>query len=171
VSSSASNKGLKSTYDTLIVLGNPAKDDGTPNRILRARLNKALELYLDGVSKTIIVTGGAAHNFYLESEVMANYLVEHGVENKHIIQDQISLNTIDNAQNCAKIMATHGLKTALIVTSSFHKKRAKLLFEKQNLEVDIVSGVESLFFRLVTLPLYPLEWILRKIIDKRNPWL
>ncbi len=159
------------TYDTLIVLGNPAKDDGTPNRILKARLNKALDLYNAGVSKTIIVTGGAAHNFYLESEVMANYLVEHGVDDRHIIQDQISLNTIDNAANCAKIMKAKNLETALIVTSAFHMKRAKLLFEKQNLNVEIVSGKESMFFRLVTLPLYPFEWILRQIIDKRNPWL
>lgn len=160
-----------SSYDTLIVLGNPAKEDGTPNRILKARLNKALELYQSGVSQTIIVTGGAAHNFYLESEVMANYLIKHGVKSEHIIQDQISLNTIDNAANCAKIMRAKELNSALIVTSSFHKKRAKLLFEKQNLNVGIVSGKESLFFRLVTLPLHPFEWLLRKIIDKRNPWL
>jgi len=159
------------SYDTLIVLGNPAKEDGTPNRILKARLNKALELYRSNVAKTIIVTGGAAHNFYLESEVMANYLIEHGVDPTDIIQDQISLNTIDNAVNCAKIMKAKHLDTALIVTSAFHKKRAKLLFEKQNLNVEIVSGTESLFFRLVTLPLYPIEWMLRKIIDKRNPWL
>lgn len=161
----------KKTYDTLIVLGNPAKDDGTPSAILQTRLDKAVTLFNDGVSRHVIVTGGAAHNFYLESEVMANYLAKHGVPEELIIQDQISLNTIDNAANCKKLMDLYDLKTALIITSKFHQKRAKLIFEKQEIDVEMACGEESLFFRIITLPLYPLEWILRQIIDKRNPYL
>lgn len=159
------------SYDTLIILGNPAKDDGTPSAILKTRLDKGLEVYKTGKAKYIITTGGAAHNFYVEAEIMQNYLVDKGVPAESIIQDQVSLNTIDNAENCAKLMKIYGLETALIITSSFHAKRAKLLFEKQNLNVDITHGAESVLFRLITLPLYPIEWLLRVFIDKRNPYL
>ena len=119
----------------------------------------------------IIVSGGAAHNFYIEAEVMHDYLVEQGIPESNVIQDQISLSTIDNAENCTKLMAMYELETALLVTSSFHAPRAKLLFEKQDINIDTTCGGESLIFRLITLPLYPVEWFLRRIIDKRNPYL
>ena len=159
------------TYDTLIILGNPAKDDGRPSAILKTRLDRGLELYKSGVAPLIIVSGGAAHNFYIEAEVMHDYLVANGIPTSKIIQDQISLSTIDNAENCSKLMAMYGLETALLVTSSFHAPRAKLLFEKQDINIDTTCGGESLIFRIITLPLYPIEWLLRLIIDKRNPYL
>ncbi len=158
-------------YDTLIILGYPAKDDGTPSAILRTRLDRGIELYKSGVAPMIIVSGGAAHNFYIEAEVMHGYLLENGIPESKVIQDQISLSTIDNAENCANLMEMYELKTALLVTSSFHAPRAKLLFEKQNIDIDTTCGGESLIFRIITLPLYPIEWLLRLIIDKRNPYL
>ncbi|MBW7914849.1 MAG: YdcF family protein, partial [Taibaiella sp.] len=70
---------MKSAENILIVLGYPADNDGNPGPILKARLDKAIELYRNGVARKIIVTGAAVDNEFVESEVMAVYLVHNGI--------------------------------------------------------------------------------------------
>ena len=60
--------------DVGIVLGSKVMLDGTPSERLRARLDKAAELYRQGMFKHIIVSGGTGVEGYSEARVMADYL-------------------------------------------------------------------------------------------------
>ncbi|WP_088185736.1 ElyC/SanA/YdcF family protein [Desulfosporosinus sp. FKA] len=66
---SANNSGQK--RDVIIVLGYPAKKDGSISPILRERINGASKLYHEGVAGTIICTGAAVANNYIEADIMA----------------------------------------------------------------------------------------------------
>jgi len=72
-------------FDTLIVLGNPAKADGTPSPELRERIDESVREYKAGVAPHIIMTGGPAHNRFVEGQVMADSAVAEGVPRDAII--------------------------------------------------------------------------------------
>lgn len=116
------NKGQKK--DVLIVLGYPTKKDGRLSAILRERVNKAAQLYHEGVSNTIICSGAAAHNRFIEAAVMAQALIDRGVPDHTIIREMDSKSTYQNLFNSKKIMERMGLNTAVIVSSPWHLRKA-----------------------------------------------
>lgn len=116
------NNGQKK--DVLIVLGYPTKKDGSLSAILRERVNKAAQLYHEGVSNTIICSGAAAHNRFIEAAVMAQALIDQGVPDNNIIREKDSKSTYQNLFNSKKIMERMGLNTAVIVSSPWHLRKA-----------------------------------------------
>src|SRR6201999_582901 len=66
-------------FDTIIVLGTPAKSDGTPSPEQRERTLEGVREYKSGVAPNIIFTGGPAHNQFVEAHVMAMLAESQGV--------------------------------------------------------------------------------------------
>ncbi|MBU5439872.1 YdcF family protein [Tissierella sp. MSJ-40] len=110
--------------DVIIVLGYPAKKDGGMSPILRERISKAAKLYHEGIAGIIICTGGAVANNYVEADVMAQALIELGVSDCSIIRERLAKSTYENLVNSKKIMQNKGLKTAVIVSSPWHLRKA-----------------------------------------------
>jgi vancomycin permeability regulator SanA len=75
------------TADIGLVLGSKVALDGTPSPRLRARLDRALELYRSGYFPTVIVSGGIGKEGYDEALVMRDYLVSHGIPKGSVIMD------------------------------------------------------------------------------------
>lgn len=115
--------------ETLIVLGFPARPDGTPTPLMKYRLDKALELYRKRDIGTIIVTGGAVQNDYAEADVMKTYLIEHHVPEGIILTEKRANSTFGNAYYSSKILKEHNLENPIIVTSEEHELRAKWTFK------------------------------------------
>lgn len=118
----AYNNGQKK--DVIIVLGYPAKKDGSVSPILRERINKAAKLYHEGIAEVIISTGAAVANNYVEADVIAQTLIELGVPDCSIIREKLAKGTYENLVNSKKIMKDRGLKTAVIVSSPWHLRKA-----------------------------------------------
>lgn len=116
------NNGQK--RDVIIVLGYPAKSDGTVSPILRERIRKAAELYRKGVSENIICTGAAVANSYFEAEIMAQALIELGIPECNIILEKLAKGTYENLVNSKKIMQDKKFNTAVIVSSPWHLRKA-----------------------------------------------
>ncbi|MBU3216052.1 YdcF family protein [Clostridium estertheticum] len=116
------NNGQKK--DVIIVLGYPAKKDGSVSPILRERINKAAKLYHEGIAEVIICTGAAVANNYIEADVIAQTLIELGVPNCSIIREKLAKGTYENLVNSKKIMKDRGLRTAVIVSSPWHLRKA-----------------------------------------------
>ena len=114
----------------LIILGYPADENGEPGEILKARLDKGIEIYKHGFASKIIVSGAAVYNPFVEAEVMAVYCIKNGVAAKDIIMEPNARNTYENAKLVKGIMENEQYEKALVVTSSFHKLRAKKYFSK-----------------------------------------
>src|ERR1044071_5996210 len=75
------------TADVAVVLGNTVETDGRPSARLRARLDKAVELYRGGLFRHVIVSGGVGVEGFNEAEVMKSYLISQGVPEGSIVAD------------------------------------------------------------------------------------
>jgi vancomycin permeability regulator SanA len=73
--------------DVAIVPGNKVENDGRPSERLRARLDKVIALYGQGLFPDVIVSGGTGSEGFDEAEVMKRYLVENGLPETHVYVD------------------------------------------------------------------------------------
>lgn len=121
-------------FDTLIVLGYPASADGTPSPEQRERVLEGVREYKAGVAPYIIMTGTAAHNQYVEADVMAQLARSQGVPASAILEDVQAQNTIQNIYYSAVIMHDHGLNSAEIISSPSHLPRAALIVNTLNVD-------------------------------------
>jgi len=111
--------------DVGIVLGSRVLPDGTPSPRLRARLDKAADLYRQGKFGWVIVSGGTGKEGYSEAKVMAAYLTARHVPRAAILLDEHGDTTEATARNGAAIMQARGFRSALVVTQFFHITRSR----------------------------------------------
>lgn len=121
-------------FDVIIVLGAPANPDGSPGPEQGERVLEGVREYRNGRASHLIMSGGAAHNRYVESEVMAHLAMTNGVPWSAICEDTKSKNTIQNAFYAVQIMRSHGWHSAEIVSSASHLPRASLIFSRFPIE-------------------------------------
>lgn len=100
------------------------------------RLFKGIKLYELNKSNTIIFTGGK--NPYnsttiSEGEVLKEFAIKHGVKKDDILITKDVLNTAD--ESLAVLDLIGGNRTIILVTSAFHMKRAKSLFQRQGFKI------------------------------------
>lgn len=116
--------------DTMIVLG--AKLIGRePSTMLRLRLEEALRLYSENYAPTIIVSGAQGPDEEItEAAAMKAYLVDRGVPESAILLEDQSKNTFQNLAYSQRIMQTHNLSSAIIVSNASHIRRALSLAQQ-----------------------------------------
>jgi uncharacterized SAM-binding protein YcdF (DUF218 family) len=116
-------------FDTIIVLGTPAKSDGTPSPEQRERTLEGIREYKSGVAPTLIFTGGPAHNQFVEAHVIATLALTQGVPPGAILEEGRAQNTIQNIYYSDQIMQAHHWTSAEIVSSPSHLPRTALILE------------------------------------------
>jgi uncharacterized SAM-binding protein YcdF (DUF218 family) len=121
-------------FDAIIVLGTPADSDGNPTPDQLARATEAVHEYQRGVAPRLILTGGAAHNRFVEARVMARSAQAQGVPESAILLEPQAMDTIQNACYAARIMRDHGWRSAEVVSSASHLPRAGLIFNSLPIE-------------------------------------
>lgn len=121
------NTGLK-RFDAIIVLGYPADADGNPTPEQLARVSEAVHEYERGVAPRLIVSGAAAHNGFVEAEVMARTARAQGIPDSAVVVEPQALDTIQNACYSVRIMQQQGWRSAEVVSSEAHLPRAGLIF-------------------------------------------
>ncbi|MEM6348594.1 MAG: YdcF family protein [Bacteroidota bacterium] len=131
--------------DVLVILGSQVQENGVPAKRLQYRLNKGLALYQQGLAKQIIVSGGIGIEGFDEAEVMAQYLIDRGVDSAAIIRDNQGNNTYLSAKNCKVIMAGQRATSIIIVSQYFHLLRSRLAFNKIGIET-VSAEAADLFY-------------------------
>ncbi len=116
--------------DVIVVLGYgpPVDENGKPKPELARRVEKGVELYNQGLAENIIMTGGNTYEDYFEAKVMRDVATQMGVPEKDIYLELEAMDTIGNSRGSTRIMKEHGWKSAIIVSSPYHLKRALHLF-------------------------------------------
>ena len=122
------------------------------------RFFKGIELYNSFKSDKIVFTGGKSpFNMITVSEgsVLKNYALKYGVLEEDIIVTKDVLNTYDESLAVSEVLGEN--KTVILVTSAFHMKRAKLLFEQQGVKiipykVDYKSSINSRLYFIDFIP-------------------
>jgi uncharacterized SAM-binding protein YcdF (DUF218 family) len=125
----SSNTAL-TRFDTLIVLGTPCRLDGTPSLEQRERVLEGVREFRAGVAPHMIVTGGPAHNHFVEADCMKHLAVEQGVPADDVIEENQARDTIQNIWFSHLIMEKHGWRSAEVISSPSHLPRTALILER-----------------------------------------
>lgn len=126
--------------DYIIVLGAQVRDDG-PSTVLRFRLETAYDYLSENERTMCIVSGGQGFNEpRAEADVMAEYLIERGIDAKRIIREDKAVNTVQNIENSMAFFDPASARVG-IVTNDFHVFRGTKLAEKAGIEY--VCGIAA----------------------------
>lgn len=97
-----------------------------------ARTAEAIRLYNNGWSKMLVFSGAAADkDSPSNAAVMEDQAVAAGVDESHIVIEEKSRTTAENAQYTAGLLQQMNVKRILLVTSAYHQRRTNLEFTKQ----------------------------------------
>lgn len=95
------------------------------------RLRTAFGLWMQGYAEVMIFAGGALDPDSPSSgEIMKRQAIAFGVPEDAILVEAASATTDENAEHVALLMREKGLHSAILVTSSFHQRRASMHFAR-----------------------------------------
>ena len=134
---SISNKIIKDkdykkleNIECIIVLGAGIRKD-KPSPLLQDRLDKAIELYFEGVAPKIIMSGDHGKKDHDEVNVMKNYAIEKGVKSEDIFMDHAGFSTYDTMYRAKEVF---GVKKAVLVTQKYHIYRSVYIANKLGID-------------------------------------
>ena len=116
--------------DCIIVLGGGIRKD-KPSPILQDRLDKAIELYKEGLAPKIIMSGDHGSKNHDEVNVMKNYAIDHGIPSEDIFMDHAGFSSYDTMYRAKHIF---GVKKAIIVTQKYHIYRSVYIANKLGID-------------------------------------
>lgn len=139
------------SVDAIVILG-AAQYDGRPSPQLVARLDHAIELWHEGRSQLIIVTGGKQQaDRFTEAEAAAKYLQDSGVPIEAIALENSGHTTRESLLGVRQILIAHEMHSLLIVTDPYHALRARLIAQDLDIQAYVsptrtgpVQGSENL---------------------------
>ena len=124
--------------EVMLILGCQVKPWG-PSVLLQDRLNTALDYLKEAPEMLIVVSGGQGPDEPMtEAQAMAEYLIEHGVSQGRIFQEEQSHNTAQNFRYSGQLLKEEGYDLAeteiLVVSNGFHLTRARMLADRMGFE-------------------------------------
>ena len=123
--------------DCIMVLGCSVRPDGTPSGMLRDRLDKGIELYEDGVSDRLLMSGDHGRKNYDEVNRMKQYAIDEGIPSGDIFMDHAGFSTYESMYRARDVFQA---EKVIIVTQRYHLYRA--LYAAKQLGLD-AYGVAS----------------------------
>ncbi|CAN5828634.1 YdcF family protein [soil metagenome] len=116
--------------DVIVVLG-AAQYNGRPSPVLRARLDHAIDLHSRALAPRLIFTGGIGFGDTLsEAEVSRRYAIRAGVPDTLILVERHGSTSAQSIGSAAALMHANGMRTALVVSDSYHMLRVELLMRR-----------------------------------------
>ena len=109
--------------DALIVLGD---DNYAADRAFHAA-----ELYREGVAPVVVASGRMLRQNFSIADVMEHDLKSFGVPATAIVKlSHRAQNTREEAVESARLIQTRGWKRVLVVTSNYHARRTRFIYER-----------------------------------------
>ena len=107
----------------IIVLG-AAQYAGRPTPVLAARLDHAIDLYRKRIAPVVVVTGGREPGDpYTEAGVGADYLHEHGIEDRAILRETTGRTSWESLEAAARFLKSRGMVHVVLVSDPYHSAR------------------------------------------------
>ncbi len=101
------------------------------------RMEYAFSLYQAGLADLFIVSGGPLYGDLSEADLLRRHAVLLGVPDNKVILEPRAVNTYQNARYTRELMEFYNLESALVVTSPYHMRRVRMVFD----EVYAGSGI------------------------------
>lgn len=119
-----------SNVDCILILGAGIWGD-KPSQMLEDRLLQGIELYKNGVSQKIIMSGDHGREDYDEVNVMKQFAIDRGVPSEDIFMDHAGFSTYESVYRAKEIFQC---KKIVIVTQKYHLYRSIYIGKKLDLE-------------------------------------
>ena len=140
--------------DGIIILGCQINEDGTLPKLLRSRVDRAIEfskMQKENTNKDIIFipSGGQGKDEIMsEAKAMKNYLIEQGIDKDNILIEDKSTSTYENIKYSYEIISKKIKNPKLAFsTTNYHTFRAGIIARKQGIDIEgIGSKTKSYFF-------------------------
>jgi uncharacterized SAM-binding protein YcdF (DUF218 family) len=132
------------------------------------RATHAAKLFRQGVANEVVASGRRLRPNAGESELTEHDLIERGVPKEKILRlPQDASSTIEEARAVRAVAEQHGWKSIVVVTSSYHTRRARYIFQKEfpsRIAVSVASAPDGDFDperwweKRVSIKLFLHEW-------------
>lgn len=139
--------------DCIIILGCQIKKDGTLTKLLKGRVDRAIEfskMQKERTGKDIIFvpSGGKGNDEIIsEAQAMKNYLIEQGIKEENILIEDKSKNTFENIKFSNKLI-NDKIKNAKMAfsTTNYHVFRAGTIASEQNIKIEGIGSRTKSYF-------------------------
>jgi uncharacterized SAM-binding protein YcdF (DUF218 family) len=128
--------------DAIVVLGAGMAPDGVLNDASLDRLVEGIVLFRRGLAPRLMLLGPGHRQGPTEAEVRAALARDLGVPADALLVEARGLTTRQEAALVAARMRETGGRRILLVTGTYHMPRARLLFEREGLDVAPAPVVE-----------------------------
>ena len=125
--------------DAIVVLGGGVGESGVAGGGYQERVERAVELYREGHATQIVFSSGFVFAFQ-EAEIMKAVAVLQGVPADAIVLETNAVNTLQNITFVHEILAEHGWRRILLVSSPYHMRRALLTLQKQAPDISVIAA-------------------------------
>ena len=105
----------------VLVLGYPAQRDGSPGPVLRARVATGVTAQRRFACEKLVLSGGAAHNAFVEADVMARVAEELGAPREQIVLERAATSTWENVAFSLPLL--DGADAVLVASDALHARR------------------------------------------------
>lgn len=131
------------SVDAIVVLG-AAQYDGTPSPALRARLDRALELYEQEFAPKVVLTGSKQPaDRFTEAFAGYRYLAARGVAEDALVIVDDGESTFDSLAAASRVLRRDGMTEVLLVTDPYHNRRVLGIAREVGLEPRVTPTASS----------------------------
>lgn len=117
--------------DCILILGAGVWDDGRPSYMLEDRLLQGIQLYENGASDRLLMSGDHGSKEYDEVNVMKQFAIDRDIISEHIFMDHAGFSTYESLYRARDIFKAEKI---IIVTQKYHLYRALYIAEKLGIE-------------------------------------
>ncbi|MGD8778404.1 MAG: YdcF family protein [Ignavibacteria bacterium] len=133
--------GNELKYDVAVVLGAAVWRKTEPSPIFKKRIERAYELYTDGIVDRIQLTGGNAPGELSEAESARNYLLSLGMKSDDILIENISSQTSQQISFIKRqLIENQNFGKVVIVSNNFHLDRVKEISKFFNIKPAVTEA-------------------------------
>lgn len=127
----------------IVVMG-AAQYNGEPSPVFEARLEHGRQLYEQGLSEVVVVTGGRQEgDEFSEAQAGALWLEEHGVPEDALRLEVQGRNSWESLAASARFLEADGIDDVMIVSDPFHSKRLEEIASEVGLEAFVSPTTNS----------------------------
>jgi uncharacterized SAM-binding protein YcdF (DUF218 family) len=121
--------------EAIVVLGSSMSRDGMLSVSSLRRALHGMSLYRHGLAPLLVFLGPRNLLGHSQAEARATLALEWGIPPEAILTSERAWTTREEAVGVEALLAPKGVRRILLVTSGFHMRRARWLFERAGFEV------------------------------------
>ena len=123
--------------DAIVVFGGGVGESGKAGGGTEERVQHASEAYRSGFARHLIFSTGYLYSFP-EAESMRSLAMQQGVPADAIVLEQQATDTHQNVVFTRDLMRARGWRSALLVSSPYHMRRALLAWRREAPEIRVI---------------------------------